>query len=140
MREDWLQVKRRRLHGHTMMESILGSFILWFVVLSIALLFQGSIFVMERAACSVQANTLAEAAIDSLRAKGFKGLTVGSTTLADKTVDGTTYQTAVEVFVPPDEPAVSQDNLRGIRSTVRWTLRGRDMTMVRESWMSCVKS
>ncbi|MBN9417256.1 MAG: hypothetical protein J0I12_17555 [Candidatus Eremiobacteraeota bacterium] len=123
-----------------MMESILGSFILWFVVLSIALLFQGSIFIMERASCSVQAGTLAEAAIDSLRAKGFKGLTLGTVTLADKTVDGTLYQTAVEVFVLPDEPVLSQNNLRGIRSTVRWTLRGRDMTMVRESWMSCVKS
>lgn len=123
-----------------MMESILGSFILWFVVLSIALLFQGSIFVMERASCSVQANALAEAAIDSLRAKGFKSLTPGSTTLPDKTVDGMVYKTAVEVFVVGDEPTTSRDNLRGIRSTVNWTLRGRDMTMVRESWMSCVKS
>lgn len=123
-----------------MMESILGSFILWFVVLSIALLFQGSIFVMERASCSVQAETLAEAAIDNLRAKGFKALTVGTNTLPDQTVDGMVYKTVVEVFVIADEPTDSQDNLRGIRSTVNWNLRGREMTMVRESWMCCVKS
>ena len=123
-----------------MMESILGSFILWFVVLSIALLFQGSIFVMERASCSVQAETLAEAAIDNLRAKGFKALTVGTNTLPEQTVDGMVYKTVVEVFVIADEPTDSQDNLRGIRSTVNWNLRGRNMTMVRESWMCCVKS
>lgn len=122
------------------MESILGAFILWFVVLSIALLFQGSIFVMERAGCSVQANTLAEAAIDDLRAKGFQRLVLGASDLPAQTFDGTTYQTRVEVFALPDEPAASTDNLRGIRATVRWTLRGRDMTVVRESWMSCVKS
>lgn len=123
-----------------MMEAVLGAFILWFVVLSIALLFQGSIFVMERASCSVQAGTLAEAAIDKLRAAGFKKLTLGASDLPPVTAEGTTYSTRVEVFVIPDEPAVSKDNLRGIRATVSWRLRGRDLTLVRESWMSCVRN
>lgn len=123
-----------------MMEAVLGAFILWFVVLSIALLFQGSIFVMERASCSVQAGTLAEAAIDQVRAGGFKKLTPGATDLPPVTTEGTTYSTHVEIFIPPDEPLASQDNLRGIRATVSWQLRGRAMKLVRESWMSCVRS
>jgi hypothetical protein len=130
-------VKKR---GHTMMETVLGAFILWFVVLSIALLFQGSIFVMERATCTVQAGNLAEAAIDQVRAGGFRKLTVGSSDLAPTTAEGITYQTHLEIFVVPDEPTASKDNLRGIRATVSWTLRGRAMTLVRESWMSCVRS
>ncbi|MFN8609486.1 MAG: hypothetical protein U0931_18250 [Vulcanimicrobiota bacterium] len=123
-----------------MMETVLGAFILWFVVLSIALLFQGSIFIMERASCSVQAGSLAEAAIDQLRAQGFRKLTLGSSDLPDTTAEGVVYKTHLEVFVPPDEPPASRDNLRGIRATVSWTLRGRNLTLVRESWMSCVRS
>ena len=126
---------RGRSSGHTMMETVLGAFILWFVVLSIALLFQGSIFVMERAAC-----TLEEAAIDQVRAAGFRKLVVGSSDLPPTTTEGITYQTHLEIFVQPDEPPASKDNLRGIRATVSWTLRGRNMNLVRESWMSCVRS
>ena len=129
-----------RRRGHTMMETVFGAFILWFVVLSIALLFQGSIFVMERASCTVQAGNLAEAAIDGVRCSGFKKLVVGSSDLPPSEAEGITYNTHLEIYIPADEPAASKDNLRGIRATVTWQLRGRNMKLVRESWMSCVRS
>lgn len=129
-----------RVRGHTMVEAIVGAFILWFVVLAMALMFQGSLFVMEKASCTVQANAVAEADIDAERAKGFNNLVVGSRDLPDRMADGIVYHSKLEVFEVADEPAVSKANLRGIRATVTWRLRGVDRSLVRESWMSCVKS
>ena len=51
--------------------------------------------------------------------------------LPEQTVDGMVYKTVVEVFVIADEPTDSQDNLRGIRSTVNWNLRGRNLSIHR---------
>ena len=92
---------------------------------------------IRRVECSWQAQSLAEASLESARAQGFSALAVGVVGAPAQTVDNIIYQTQRTVYLVGTTPATS---LKGLRVLVTWQFRGSTYTAVRESLMSAVKS
>lgn len=139
--------------GATIVETILACFILSAVALAVFEIFPGSMLAMRRASQTIEAGNFAEAGIAKLRSAGYQKLPAsGVVSQIEEKTQGSTYNVTVEVFDPPaaavPSPTASPTpssvtvpcTIKGLRATVRWNVRGKDCVLVRESWMSSVKT
>ena len=125
------------MKGFTLLETSLACFLLGCILLAAAGLFPGSALALRRSACQNDASSVAECALESARAQGFTNLTVGNETLDPRRLQGIEYACLREVLVDPATPV---SVLKRVRVTVTWKYQRTDGRLVRESWLSALKT
>ena len=122
--------------GFTLIETMLGFFLLLFVMIVVAGLLPSAMLATRRSECEMQADSLAQALLEETRAHGFYSLPSSPQTLSARTLAGVSYRRELRTFVPEHANA---NYLKGIRATVSWEYRNRKYEIVRETWLSRVK-
>lgn len=125
--------------GVTLVETALCIFLIACVALAVAGLFVGSARALRHSSQRAQAAGVVDQAVEQLRAGGFENLTLGVQPVPPVTLDGVTYEGEREILELID-PATPTSLLKRVRVTVRWKVRSGNHQLVRESWLSALKS
>ena len=123
--------------GFSLLEVCVTFFLLGLILLAAAGLFPGSALALRKSDHRCDAGSVAEAALETERAQGFSQLRLGVETLPPRTVEGIVFNCQREVFADPATPA---SILKGVRVTVTWKFQNYDGHLVRETWLSALKS
>ena len=125
--------------GVTLVETALCTFLIACVALAVAGLFVGSARALRHSSQRAQAAALVDQAVEQVRANGFGQLNLGIQPLPPVTQDGVTYEGEREIL-DLTNPATPGHLLKRVRVTVRWKDRKGTNQLVRESWLSALKS
>ena len=127
----------KKARGFSLGEMVFCLALLTLVLGGVLKLLPVSTLAIRRVECSFHAHSLAESALERDRSGGFGNLVIGTAPTVSTTLDNMTYDTVVEVFqVGTNDVKL----IKGLRATVQWQYRGKTYQVVRESWMSAVKS
>ena len=99
----------------------------------------GSARALRHSSQRAQAAALVDQAVEQVRANGFGQLNLGIQPLPPVTQDGVTYEGEREIL-DLTNPATPGHLLKRVRVTVRWKDRKGTNQLVRESWLSALKS
>jgi len=127
-------MKRR---GFTLLEMLICGLLISCVILGVVGLFAGCARAYRHSDHQEQAGRLVEETLEQARSQPFSQLRLGRTTLADQTYDEIVYQAEEEVLA---EASVSPQFLKRIRVTVYWTYCNHRQQLIRESWLSAIKT
>ena len=116
------------------MEIVVSLAILGLVVGLVINVFPSSIVASHSASRQIEAESLAQSFIEETRASGFSSLTVGTVALPSPSP---AFQISREIFVPSGADA---DQTLGLRISVTWEGKKKQNTLVREIWLSSVRS
>lgn len=123
--------------GLTLVESIVSFFLITFVILSLLNLFPGAMMANRRSELSLLAQSRADQVLETARSGGFVNLKLGSGTPEEVTLEGTAFSSRLEVL---EVPGHTPDSLKSLRVTVEWKAGGKPQKLVREVWVSNVRS
>lgn len=126
-----------RRRAFSLLETSLACFLIGCILLAAAGLFPGSALALRKSAHQADAGSVAEAALETARAQGFSALTMGSQTLAPRTLQGIVFACQQEVLADGATPV---SMLKRVRVTVTWKYQNYDGRLVRESWLSALKT
>lgn len=129
-------MNRRRL-GMSLVETIFAFFLMTLVILAVINLFPSSLMANRRSELSLQANALADQALEKARASGFMSLTQGVRPAEVVKVDSVSY---TRIFQVSPVPGQDFNSLRSLKVRVRWTVAGHPQELVREVWVCNVRS
>ena len=123
--------------GFTLTETILSFFLMTFVTLVVINLFPGNLRAGWRAELSLQAQSVADEALEQARAGGFSKLAKGKQAPVESMRNGTRYIRVLEISEVAGQ-SFSQLNILKVRVT--WQFSARPSELVREVWVSNVRS
>ena len=126
-----------RHRGFTLLETLVCGFLISCVLLAVAGLFAGSARALRHVSNQAQAGSLATQALERCRALGCSRLNMGTMPLAPTTLDGVEFRGLQEISAQPGTPS---QLLKRVRVTVTWKYYNRPQQLVRESWLSAIKS
>jgi len=126
-----------RRRGVTLLESLFCTLFVGCVILAVVGLFAGSARALAHCANRARAGALAEEALEKVRATGFAQLSPGSQPIPAVVLEGISYAGTREILNDPTTPS---QMLKRVRVTLRWSDRNRPQELVRESWLSALKS
>ena len=126
-----------RNRAFTLLETLVCGFLISCVLLAVAGLFAGSARALRHASNQAQAGSLASQALERARALGCAQLTMGTIPLAPITLDSVEYRGFQETLA---QSGTSPQLLKRVRITVNWKYYNRPQQLVRESWLSALKS
>ena len=126
-----------RRRGFSLLEAALVGIIITVAVLVLTSLFSNSMRAVRHSESRTYANSLAESALESLRAQGFGSLVVGESDLPDQAFDQVTYHTHVSVGV---SNLVDGKLMKTVRATVSYQVGAFQQKIQREVWVCGVKS
>ena len=124
----------KRERGFSLMEIVVSLALLGLIVGLVINIFPSSIVASHSASEQMEAENLAQSLIEETRASGFSSLTEIT---EDMPSPDPKYQLQREVFVPPGTDA---EQTVAVRITVRWESKKRQRELVREIWLSSVRS
>lgn len=127
----------RRPLGMSLVETIFAFFLMTLVILAVINLFPSSLMANRRSELSLQANALADQALEKARAGGFTSLTQGVRPAEVVKVDSVSY---TRIFQVSPVPGQDFNALRSLKVRVRWTVAGHPQELVREVWVCNVRS
>jgi prepilin-type N-terminal cleavage/methylation domain-containing protein len=129
-------VARKLKRGLTLIEVIVSLLILSLVLILVLNLFPSSMAAARQGEQIVCADTIASSILDECAGKPYSQLVVGVTYLEERKFDNVVYRPRIEVleFVGYDP-----DNLKGLRATVEWDVRGQTRESVHELWVANVR-
>lgn len=116
------------------MEIVVSLAILGLIVGLVLNIFPGSIIATRSAGEQIDAENLAQSFIEESRSVAFSSLSPGTTNMASP---DPRFQVERVIFVPPGADA---DQTLGVRVTVRWESKNKQRELVREMWLSSVRS
>ena len=123
--------------GFTLLEMLICGLLISCVVLGVVGLFAGCARAYRHSDHQEQAARLAEEVFEQARSLPFPQLRLGRTALPDCSYDGIVFQAEEEVLA---EASVSPQLLKRVKVTVHWTFRNQRQQMIRESWLSAIKT
>lgn len=123
--------------GFTLTETIVSFFLVTFAVLAVVNLFPGNLRATRRAELSLQAQSVADEALEQARAGGFSKLTPGTQAPVESVCNGVKYVRVLEVSAVAGQDLA---NLKSLKVRVSWVFSGRPGQLVREVWVSNVRS
>lgn len=127
----------KSIRGLTLVESIVSFFLITFVILSLLNLFPGAMMANRRSELRLLAQSRADQVLETARAGGFVNLKLGGAAPLEVVLEGTTFSSQLEVL---EVPGHAPDSLKSLRVTVNWKAGGKPQQLVREVWMSNVRS
>ena len=123
--------------GFTLSETIVSFFLMTFAVLAVINLFPGNLRMARRSELSLQAQSVADEALEQARASGFSKLTPGAQAPVEIVRNGVKYQRVLEVSAVAGQDLA---NLKSLKVRVSWQFSGRPGQLIREVWVSNVRS
>ena len=127
-------VLRRRQTAFSLMEIVVSLAILGLVIALVLNVFPSSVMASYSASEQMEAENLAQSFIEETRATGFSSLTVGTSILISPSPR---FQVQREIFVPTGADA---DQTIGVRVTITWESKKKQRELIREIWLSSVRS
>ena len=125
-----------RQRGLTLVEVIVSLTLIAALVVLVFNLFPGSLLSTARSEQTIQADLMAQSALERKAAEAFSQLVIGEVEdLPEVVRNGVHYHGTLEVVSAPASP----DYLKGLRATVTWESRGVQRQVVHESWVSSVR-
>ncbi|MGE0492112.1 MAG: type II secretion system protein J [Vulcanimicrobiota bacterium] len=125
-----------RRRGLTLVEVIVSLTLIAALVVLVFNLFPGSLLSTARGEQTIQADLIAQSALERKGAGAFSSLVVGQVEDLEEVVrHGVHFRGTIEVVSAPADTQY----LKGLRATVRWESRGVEHQVVHESWVSSVK-
>lgn len=122
--------------GHSLVEVLFSATLLAFVIMGILQLLPASSLALETSRQQAHAEDIAATVLEERRGQPFGTLTVGAPlALPAVTVDGTTYDSTVEIHSVVDEDVRF---VKGIRVVVTWVRRDVTHTFTRDAWIANV--
>lgn len=119
--------------GLSLLETIFAFVLVGFSVIFVFQLLPSSVVAVRRGEEQLQAENLARTFVEEARSAPFQTLSLGSTALTAPEP----FSVEREIYsVSGADPA----HLLGIRVRVQWSARGRSYELVREVWVSHVRS
>jgi prepilin-type N-terminal cleavage/methylation domain-containing protein len=129
-------VARKVEQGLTLIEIIVSLLILSLVLILVLNLFPSSMAAARQGEQIVQADNIASSLLDEYAGKPFSKLVIGVEDLEDREYDHVIYKPRLQIL---DIGGTDPDNLKGLRATVEWTVRGQKRTAVHELWVANVR-
>lgn len=116
------------------MEVVVSLALLGLVIALVINIFPSSIVASHSASEQLEAENLAQSFIEEARAEAFSSLTVGTLSLS---LPDAKFQVQRDIFIPAGADA---DQTIGLRITVSWESKKRQRELIREIWLSSVRS
>jgi len=120
--------------GFSLLEVVVSISLVGLIVIFVLTLWPSSIVASQAADEQIEAESLAQSHLEESRAVPFSSLGIGTQQLSSP---GDRYRVFREVFQPP---GTDPDQTVGIRITVLWESKTRSREVVREMWLSSVRS
>ncbi len=121
------------MRGMSLAEVIFSGVLALLLCLAILSAFPTSLWAVSQSENLIQADQLAQSALDEVQARPFAELTPGPVELAPVRIAGLDFTRRLEVFEVPGSRA---DLIKGLRMTIYWEERGRPREAVHELWVS----
>lgn len=123
--------------GLSLAEVVFSGLLALLLCLAVMSAFPASVWAVNQSENLLQADQLAQSALDAAQARPFAELEPGEEELAPVTARGQTFEAKLEIFeVPPHRAEL----LKGLRVTVTWLERNRPRQVVHELWVSGLRS
>jgi len=126
-----------RRRGYSLAETILSFFLMTFALLVVVNLFPGNLRASRNSELSLQAQSVADEALEQARAGGFSRLAKGKQAPVESFRNGTKYVRVLEVA---EVAGQNFANLKSLKIRVTWQFSSRPLELVREVWVSNVRS
>ncbi|MBI3927349.1 MAG: hypothetical protein HY319_17560 [Armatimonadetes bacterium] len=121
------------MRAFSLIETVICCFILSLVLLALFHLYPSAAVAIHRGGALMQADIIADSALERAKAMPFDRLAPGEKTVLDPVERvGTTYYPVLEVF---EVAGYNSPWLRSLRTTVSWKEGGRQRQVVHEIWV-----
>ncbi|MBI3925991.1 MAG: prepilin-type N-terminal cleavage/methylation domain-containing protein [Armatimonadetes bacterium] len=119
--------------GFSLLETVVAGSLLALVMLLLFNLFPSSMLALRQGEQQIQADAVAQSALDQVRSEGYGKLQPGEVRRLQPVRRGSlVYTPTLEVFQVAD---ADPNLLKGLRTTVSWQERGESRQVVHEIWI-----